>query len=169
MESVGQSDAPCSHIRAEFSRPRQISTVPQCFRRHGAASPTVAQQSENRSADAWAEILPVQRRRYLLYCLQLSSGPLTLAEIAHQLAVWESPDAETVARDERQHIYTSLYHDHLPALLDAELLTYSPAEDLVDHGPAAAAIEPALHRVLPTDIEQLLEAEGEFIQSPNPA
>lgn len=125
----------------------------------------MAQHDGSCSTDDWADILSVQRRRYLLYCLHLYSAPLTLADIAHQLAVWETPDAETVAIDERQRIYTALYHDHLPALLDADLLTYSPAEDLVDHGPAAEAIEPALHRILPTDIEQLLE--DETIRSPD--
>lgn len=115
----------------------------------------------------WSE-LPVDQetlvahryRRYLLYCLFLYAKPMSLAEVADQLTVWDhQADDEEDYLSERLHIYDSLYFDHLPALCDAGVVTYSQHEDMVELGPAAEKFEPIVGRTFSTEVANLLDAE----------
>jgi len=91
-----------------------------------------------------AELLSHRRRRYVLYCLYTYSNPMTLADVAELITRWESDGhADDHLRD-RLRVYNDLYHDHLPALCDADLVVYSQAEDMVDLGPAGRALEPTI-------------------------
>lgn len=107
-----------------------------------------------------AELLAHRDRRYLLYCLVLYTPPVPLAMIADQLAVWtHAPRPEAQYLRERLRIYNALYHDHLPVLCDADLVTYDQEDDMVDVGPAAERVEPVLSRALSAEIAELLRAE----------
>ncbi|MFC7155732.1 hypothetical protein ACFQPA_09695 [Halomarina halobia] len=115
--------------------------------------------SEDQSDTGWEARLADRRRRYLLYCLHLYAPPLKLADVAHQLTVWETGEPADDRLDERLRIYMSLYHDHLPALIDSRLVDYRQDEDVVGPGPATERIEPLLKRALRADAADLLRAE----------
>jgi len=108
---------------------------------------------------ALESVLDDRRRRYLLYCLYLHRSPLSLPDIAHQVTVWEQADGSDVCHDRRLRTYMSLYHDHLPTLIGADLVCYEQGEDTVAFGPAADRLSPALESRLRTDIDDLLRAE----------
>ena len=69
------------------------------------------------------------RARYLLYCLQLHTTPMSLPDIAEQLTVWEQDTREGEFPDRRLRIYDALHHDHLPRLQQADIVTYEPATE----------------------------------------
>ena len=104
-------------------------------------------------------LLDDRRRRYLLYCLHLYTTPLGLPDIAHQVTVWEQSDSAGVCLKQRLRTYMSLYHDHLPALVTADVVRYEQREDAVTLGPAADRIRSPLESRLRTDIDELLHAE----------
>ncbi|QIO21844.1 hypothetical protein [Haloarcula sp. JP-L23] len=108
-------------------------------------------------------IVEYQRRRHLLYCLCLSSTPLPLAGVADQLTVWETGDSPDDRPDGRLRIYMSLYHDHLPPLVEADVVDYRQEADTVDWAtdPPRNRVEAVLERHLTADIEDLLQAETE--------
>ena len=57
---------------------------------------------------------------------------LTLPDAAEEVAVRETGRKVTELSAERVHqIYISLYHDHLPRLVEANLLEYDQERDLV--------------------------------------
>lgn len=94
------------------------------------------------------EILSIQRRRYVLYCLYTYTNPMFLPDIAHQVTDWEYDEPVEELLDERLHVYMSLYHDHIPALEAANLITYSQEEDVVELTERAESLS--------FDVEQLL-------------
>lgn len=91
------------------------------------------------------EVLSHRRRRYLLYCLQEYTPPLSLANIADQITTWEETDGDDGDADaylgRRLRVYNALYHDHVPALEDAGIVDYHQREDAVDVGPAAEELK----------------------------
>ena len=106
------------------------------------------------------ELLTHRDRRYLRYCVFLYTPPMSLAMIADQLTVWTgSPSTEAQYLRERLWNYNALYHDHRPVLCDVNLITYDQEDDMVDLGPAAEQIKPAVFQVLSEEIPELLEAE----------
>ncbi|MGQ3411774.1 hypothetical protein [Natrinema versiforme] len=81
--------------------------------------------------DAFA-LLADQRRRLLLAVMQTYGEELTLPDAAEEVAVRETGHSVTNISAERvQEVYLSLYHDHLPRLVDAGLLEYDQERDLV--------------------------------------
>jgi hypothetical protein len=70
------------------------------------------------------EALAHPRRRYLCYSL-LSSSRWTLTELATKLVAWErdipEEDVDEVNRDE---MYVSLYHAHVPKLVELDIVEY---------------------------------------------
>src|SRR6056297_3159469 len=77
-------------------------------------------------------LLSNQRRRHAIRVVRAHGEPITLPDVADEVAVRECDrplpeiDPETVSE-----IYISLYHDHLPRLVDAGLLAYDQERDLV--------------------------------------
>lgn len=85
---------------------------------------------------------------------------MSLAMIADQLTVWTgSPSTDAQYLRERLLIYNALYHDHRPVLCDADLITYDQEDDMVDLGPAADRVKPAVFQALSEEISRLLRAE----------
>lgn len=87
----------------------------------GARERTESGEGENRGAradslDAIFQMLAAQRRRYALYVLSRHAGPITLADLADEVASLEETTSERVA--------TSLHHVHLPKLDDAGVADY---------------------------------------------
>lgn len=91
-------------------------------------------------------------RRRLLYCLFAYANPMWLPDVAHQLAIWEHREVDT---GERLEIYNALYHDHLPPLREADLVTYHQRDDEVELGPKAALIRRAIGDRLRVEIDDL--------------
>lgn len=80
--------------------------------------------------------------------------------IADQLTVWTgSPSTNAQYLRERLLIYNALHHDHRPVLCDADLVTYDQEDDMVDLGPAADQVKPAVFQALSEEISRLLRAE----------
>lgn len=71
------------------------------------------------------EALADRRRRYVLHCLNTSRTPMALADLADAIVRWETDTAPTEVQTERERIYTSLYHWHLPKLADTNLVSFN--------------------------------------------
>ncbi|PCR92752.1 DUF7344 domain-containing protein [Natrinema ejinorense] len=93
---------------------------------HDSAGPS------DESFDAAFALLADQRRRLLLTVMRTYGEELTLPDAAEEVAVRETGHNVTNISAERvQEVYLSLYHDHLPRLVDAGLLEYDQERDLV--------------------------------------
>lgn len=78
-------------------------------------------------------VLAHERRRYALYCLQQYRNPMTLADLADEVAKLEY-DEETVTEipaEEVKSVYMSLYHIHIPKMNDCNIVTYEQEKDYV--------------------------------------
>ena len=68
------------------------------------------------------------RRRYLLYSL-LADPEWTLTELATKLTAWEQDIHENAVTDyDRDRIYVSLYHTHIPILVDHNVIDFEDGE-----------------------------------------
>ncbi|WP_136601784.1 DUF7344 domain-containing protein [Salinigranum halophilum] len=84
------------------------------------------------------------RRRYLMYAL-VENPQWTLTELATKLAAWEDDchedDVEPHRRDE---MYISLYHSHIPKLVDEGVVEYDPDEETIAQSTHAEQVLNAL-------------------------
>lgn len=112
---------------------------------------------------ALTEIAVAHRyRRRLLYCLFTYANPMRLPDVAHQLTIWEHHEVDT---GERLEIYNALYHDHLPPLREADLVTYHQRDDEVELGPRAGRIRRAIGDRLRVEIDDLTRIGRNAIDS----
>jgi len=82
--------------------------------------------------DETLEVLSDQRSRLLLDVLTNHEQELTLPDAAEEVAQREANRSITDLSAERiANVYISLYHDHLPKLLEVGLLEYDQERDLV--------------------------------------
>ena len=89
-------------------------------------------EESTESLDEAFELLAHTRRRLLLEVMRTYDQQLTLPDAAEEVAVRESGRSVTDLSAERvANVYISLYHDHLPRLVDAGLLEYDQERDLV--------------------------------------
>lgn len=78
------------------------------------------------------EILSSHRRRLMLRVVQAHDEELTLADLAEEVAVREfDRDIAAISPETVTEVYTTLYHDHMPRLVDAGLIEYEQERDLV--------------------------------------
>ncbi|AEH38582.1 DUF7344 domain-containing protein [Halopiger xanaduensis] len=81
-------------------------------------------------------LLANERRRLLLAVMTSYGEAITLPDAAEEVAVRETGRAVTELSGEQvANVYLSLYHDHLPRLVDAGLLEYDQERDLVSPAP----------------------------------
>lgn len=72
------------------------------------------------------------RRRYLLYTLVDGSSEETLPELAVKIAAWEQDKSiSEVTDEERRRVHISLYHSHIPKLVDLDVLEYDEGENVI--------------------------------------
>lgn len=77
------------------------------------------------------EALAHPRRRYLLYSL-LSSTRWTLQEVATKLVAWEQDISEDAVADfDRDEMFVSLHHAHVPKLVEHDILEYQNGEQSI--------------------------------------
>jgi hypothetical protein len=102
-------------------------------------------------------LLSAPYRRYLLYGLSKYTTPVSLAALTDTVTEIEHGTPADQYRDERLRIYTALYHNHLPRLVDAGVVRYDQSDDAVDVGPNA----PALVSLLELTVDHDLSANGD--------
>ncbi|WP_266082494.1 DUF7344 domain-containing protein [Haladaptatus caseinilyticus] len=80
------------------------------------------------------EAIAHPRRRYLVYTLA-EETEWSLDDLATKLAAWETDTAETnIATLARQELYTSLYHSHVPKLVDLDVIEFDDeTEKMLDN------------------------------------
>lgn len=107
------------------------------------------------------EMLTDTRQRYLLYCLYLYRTPVRLSEVAYQLSVWEAGDPSTDIATRRHRIYMALYHEHVPALADADIVTYDQQQDTLELTSPDIDLLADLEAALSAEFDDLLDAEAD--------
>jgi hypothetical protein len=96
-------------------------------------------------------LLAESERRYLLYQLAENSRG-NLEEIVETIASWELDDHEITAdSDQRQRIYVSLAHNHLPRLADYDIIDYDLRSGDVVLGDGFDDIRPLLSQFKQTE------------------
>lgn len=110
----------------ESEQPENVGCVPrnvdECIR---TAQPPPA---EILNLEFVYEALAHARRRYLCYSL-LSSSRWTLTELATKLVAWERDIPEEDVTDfERDEMYVSLYHTHVPKLIELDIIEFEGDE-----------------------------------------
>jgi len=77
-------------------------------------------------------LLADQRRRLLLSVMRSYGEEVTLPDAAEEVAARETGHTvRNISAERVKEVYLSLYHDHLPRLVDAGLLEYDQERDLV--------------------------------------
>lgn len=91
--------------------------------------------------DTAFELLSVERRRNVLYCLRERSEPMSLSALADAIV-----DEEAASRaDHRERVVISLGQVHLPKLADADVVDYSPTDRRIEYA-GDEYVEPFLDR-----------------------
>lgn len=74
-------------------------------------------------------LLSNHRRRYTIQFCKQEERPVTLSDLAEQVAAWEEekPVPELTSA-ERKRVYTSLQQTHLPTLADSGMIEYEDHE-----------------------------------------
>lgn len=78
------------------------------------------------------QLLADRRRRLTLAVVRDHAEALTLPDVADEVAVreYDRPLSE-ISGETVAEVYTSIYHDHLPRLVEVGLLEYDQQRDLV--------------------------------------
>ncbi|SEH14717.1 hypothetical protein SAMN04487967_1734 [Natronorubrum sediminis] len=85
-------------------------------------------------------VLSHPRRRYLLYTLA-ERPQWSLRELATKLAAWElDVPEETITVDERNKVYVSLMHAHVPKLVDHDVVDFDRERETISKGEYADQI-----------------------------
>ncbi|GAB7092765.1 hypothetical protein JCM18237_30360 [Halorubrum luteum] len=79
--------------------------------------------------DELYDLLSSHRRRYVLHVCKKHDGPVTLSELAEQIAAWEhDKTVEEITSTERKRVYTSLQQTHLDRMAEAGMIRYEGDE-----------------------------------------
>jgi hypothetical protein len=91
----------------------------------GVYGPMTTRKNNRKDVDSVFAILSHFRRRHIIGSLLASEEPMTLAELAGEVVGRENdiPLDENSA-EEIQHVQISLYHTHVPKLVDEQLVHY---------------------------------------------
>ncbi len=90
------------------------------------------------------QALAESRRRYLVYTLK-SQTEWELTEIAVKVASWETDiPEEDLPEEDIERTYASLYHVHVPKLVDEGVLVFDESKEIIRPGPNAKQVVTAL-------------------------
>ncbi|MFC6952863.1 DUF7344 domain-containing protein [Halorubellus litoreus] len=93
------------------------------------------------------EALGHSRRRYLCYTL-LEATEWSLTDLATKIAAWENDIPEhAVTADQREEVYVSLYHAHVPKLVDEDVITFDEATETITTAEHAEQVLTALEGI----------------------
>ncbi|MFC7155815.1 hypothetical protein ACFQPA_10145 [Halomarina halobia] len=117
-------------------------------RNTGGSNPTSGSglaDSEALSADSIFDALAHRRRRCVIYCLREYDTPMTLPDLADEVAVRErGTTIAAIPGEEVKRVYMSLYHSHIPKLANADVVAYDQERDMVALAENAAHLAPHL-------------------------
>lgn len=86
------------------------------------------------------EALAHERRRYLLYTL-LEDQAWTLERLATKMAAWEvDTSVADVGEEEVERVYASLYHAHVPKLVDLDIIEFDRQTETITKGANAEQV-----------------------------
>lgn len=91
-------------------------------------------------------------RRYLLYGLSVLTTPVSLPRVAEYVTEWTYGVPADDIPEERIRIYLRLYHNHVPRLVDAGVVTYQQDEDMLEPGANLPELEPELERLMEEEL-----------------
>lgn len=75
------------------------------------------------------DLMSNHRRRYVIHHCKQVREPISLSDLAEQVAAWEKDKTiEELGSAERKTVYTSLQQTHLPRLERAGIITYEDGE-----------------------------------------
>lgn len=78
------------------------------------------------------EVLRNRRRRFVLHYLKRFNGPVSLSDLATQIAAWEAGQSvEEVSRDQHRRVYTTLQQTHLEKMEHAGIIEYDAEAGVV--------------------------------------
>ncbi|MFC7202666.1 hypothetical protein ACFQJC_04010 [Haloferax namakaokahaiae] len=81
------------------------------------------------SKDEVFDLMSNHRRRYAIHHCKQVDGPVSLSDLAEQVAAWEKDKEISELRSaERKTVYTSLQQTHLPRLDRVGIVTYENGE-----------------------------------------
>jgi hypothetical protein len=79
--------------------------------------------------DVVYDLLSNHRRRYVLHYCKQNENPVTLSELAEQVAAWEQDkEIKELTSAERKRVYTSLQQTHLDRMAEAGILEFDGDE-----------------------------------------
>jgi hypothetical protein len=109
------------------------------------------------------EALGHSRRRYLCYTL-LERTEWSLTDLATKIAAWENDVPErAVTGLQRERVYVSLYHTHVPKLVDDGVVTLEESTETIAPAENATQVLAALEGMGATlDSNQETHARGEM-------
>ena len=116
-----------------------------------STSPT---SSESRSDSVYLSAVTIfplladQRRRRVLHHLSRRVGRVSLEDLAAQIALWE----DTTSKEHVDRIQASLYHGHLPRLVDGGLIRFDPERRTVVRRDALDCVQPYLALAVADDV-----------------
>lgn len=85
------------------------------------------------SNDELYDILADKRRRYAIHYLKQREEPVTVRELAEQVAAWENDKAvDDLRSQERKRVYIALYQSHLSSMAEAGLISYDDEAGTVE-------------------------------------
>ena len=94
-------------------------------------------QSEDISSDVVYGLLADKRRRYLIHHLKQVDGPVSVGDLAEQVAAWENDKAvDEITSKERKRVYISIYQSHLPTLAKEGVVEYDEDRRVVGLSPS---------------------------------
>lgn len=94
------------------------------------------------SQDVVFDILSSTRRRYVLYYLRTTDGPVRLTDLAEEVAAWENEtNRANITDQERKRVYVSLYQTHIPRLAEAGLVSYDKDSGQIELAAEATNID----------------------------
>ncbi|MFB6176129.1 MAG: hypothetical protein ABEI99_03100 [Halobaculum sp.] len=98
------------------------------------------------------EVLKNQRRRYVLQYLAETDGPVSMSDLAEQVAAWENDKpVEQLTSSERKRVYVGLYQCHLPKMDGMDVVSFNKPRGVIERGPNAPQVEQYLHQEEDTD------------------
>ncbi|WP_416840352.1 hypothetical protein [Haloferax sp. DFSO52] len=79
--------------------------------------------------DEMFDLMSNHRRRYIIHHCKQEQDPISLSDLAEQVAAWEKDKSiAELESAERKTVYTSLQQTHLPRLERAGIVTYDDGE-----------------------------------------
>jgi hypothetical protein len=91
----------------------------------GVYGPMTTHENNRKDVDAVFAILSHSRRRHVIGSLLASEEPMALAELAGEVVAHENDiPLDEISAEEIQRVQISLYHTHVPKLVDERLVHY---------------------------------------------